>query len=317
MPTPNEFWTVTQQIVSERGGLVVGFTADSTQPELGSTLDSVMGFTPHASATVVRLTDWSDWQQQVEMFYRLRPGWGRGKAGDPDASYYRIQFDGSLGTERPSLSEVVTELDSSSASALDIPSFSGYATPTAGYPGVTFWPRLVARIIDMLVHYGAGYLAAMLFVFLLVIAAGGRPPVWVIGRISHIGFPRFIAGMLGFFSYNVICTMVYGSTAGKLLFRMQVIQDDGSPCRLKSAVIRELAYFIDAMVFGVVAYFAMQDDAEQKRVGDGWAHTVVCKRKFIPLDSRQGALRFVLGFMLGVLVDIVFVVMGLLLQMNL
>jgi uncharacterized RDD family membrane protein YckC len=316
MPTPNEFWTVAQQVVSERGGLVVGFTRDSTQPELGSTLDSVMGFTPSASAMVDSLTDWSDWQQQVETFYRLRPSWGRGKAGDPDASYYRIKFNGSLAAERPSLSEAVTGFDASSASTLNIPSFSGYATPTAGFPGVSFWPRLIARIVDMLVHYGAGYLAAVLFVFILVIAAGGRPPVWVIRRISHVGFPGFIAGMVGFFSYNVICTTVYGCTAGKLLFRMQVIQDDGSPCRLKSAVIRELAYFIDAMLLGVVAYFAMQHDAEQKRVGDGWAHTIVCKRKFIPLDSRQGALRFVLGFMLGVLVDIVCVIIGVLLQMN-
>ena len=59
---------------------------------------------------------------------------------------------------------------------------------------------------------------------------------------------------------------------------MQVIQDDGSPCRPKSAIIRELGYFVDAMFFGVIGYFAMRDDPEQKRHGDTWADTIVCKR---------------------------------------
>ena len=316
MPTANEFWTIARQVVSERGGLVVGFTKDSTQPELGATLDNVMGFTPQAAATVISQTDWTDWTEQVEMFYRLRPGWGRGKAGDPDALYYRIKFDDSRTPRGASFSSSTLGLDSSSSATLDIPSLSGYAAPPSGFQGVAFWPRFAARLIDFVVHYGAVYLAEMLFVFLLIAAAGGRPPAWVIRRVAGVGFPRFLAGILGLSSYQVICTSVYGSTVGKFLLRMQVIGDDGSPCSLKSAFVREAGYFVDTLFFGLIAYYAMKEDPERKRHGDDWAGTLVCKRSHVPVASRQGGMRFVLGLTLGVIADIAIVVTGLLVQMN-
>lgn len=316
MPTPNEFWTIARRVASERGGLVVGFTRDSTLPELGSTLDNVLGFTLQAPATVVSVTDWTDWTQQMETFYRLCPGWGRGKAGDPDASYYRIKFEESSSAGAPSFSSRTLDFNSSTSSTLDIPSFGGYAAPLAGFRGVTFWPRLSARLLDIALHYGIGYLAGLLFAFMLIIASGGHPAPWIARRLAHSRFPSIVGGVLGLACYHVICTAISGSTIGKLIFGMQVIQDDGSPCRLKSAVIRELGYFVDALFFGVVAYFAMQDDPEQKRVGDGWADTIVVKRGVVPLGSRQGAMRFVLGLMLGVIADIAFLMMGLLVQMN-
>jgi len=317
MPTANEFWAVARQVVSERGGLVVGFTKDSTQPEVGATLDNVMGFTPQLPATVVGLTDWTDWTEQVEMFYRLRPGWGRGKSGDPEARYYRVRFEAAATTRAASFSSSTLGLDSPSSTVLDLPSLSGYAAPPSGFQGVTFWPRLLARILDFIVHSSAIFLAEMLFVLLLMVAAGGRPPVWVLQRVARADIPRFLAGIIGFFCYQVICTSIYGSTVGKLLLRMQVIQDDGSPCSLKSAFVREVGYFVDALFFGLIGYYAMKDDPEQKRHGDEWAHTIVCKRSHVPLASRQGAMRFVLGLMLAIIADIAVLITGMLVQMNL
>ena len=93
MPTVNEFWKVAAQVAAERGGLVVGFTKDSEQPELGSALDNVFGFAPESPVTVISLSDWADWIEQVEAFYRLKPDWGRAKRGSADASYYRVEFE--------------------------------------------------------------------------------------------------------------------------------------------------------------------------------------------------------------------------------
>lgn len=315
MATVNEFWKVAAQVASERGGLVVGFTKDSEQPELGSALDNVFGFAPQTPVSVIGLSDWADWVEQVEAFYRLRPDWGRGKRGNADANYYRVkvdEFDASMNS--PAGAGLRTS--SPFSIAVDIPSFGGYAAPLASFQGVTFWPRLVARVIDLLVHYFVSFLAGLLFVLILAIAAGGRPPAWVLQRISQIHVASFVAGILGLFAYNVICTSIHGSTLGKLLLRMQVIQDDGSPCRAKSAILRELGYFVDMLFFGVVGYFAMHEDPEQKRVGDGWADTIVCKQEEVPPASKRAGMRFVLGLLLGVAADIALLMTGWLIQMN-
>jgi uncharacterized RDD family membrane protein YckC len=95
-----------------------------------------------------------------------------------------------------------------------------------------------------------------------------------------------------------------------------VIQDDGSPCRPKSAIVRELGYFVDALFFGLIGYFAMHEDPEQKRLGDGWADTIVCKRAQVPSTSKRAGMRFVLGLLLGITADIALVMTGLLIQMN-
>jgi len=315
MPTADEFWKVAARVASERGGLVVGFAKDSEQPELGSALDNVLGFSPQTPVTVISLSDWTDWKDQVEVFYRLRPAWGRGKGGDPDANYYRVKYD-DFGAPVSSTSTSTLSTNSRSSSPLDIPSFGGYAAPLSGFQGVPFWPRVLARVIDFLVHYLITFVAGFLFVLLLAAATGGRPPAWVMHRLSQTRLAGFIAAILGLFAYHVICTSVHGSTLGKLLISMQVIQDDGSACRPKSAIIRELGYFVDAMFFGVIGYFAMREDPEQKRHGDGWAGTIVCKRALVPSTVQQPGMRFVLGLLLGIIADIALLMTGWLVQMN-
>jgi len=315
MPTEDEFWKVAARVAAERGGLVVGFTEDSDQPELGSTLDNVLGFRAPHSATVVRISDWMDWKEQVELFYRLRPAWGRGGSGDPNAVYYRVKFpdlDGINFNPAPSSMTILPSFDS----RLAIPSFGGYSVPVGTLQGVSFWPRTFARVIDLVVHYLVGFTAGLLFIFLVAIAAGGRPPLWILRRLSHTDFPVFVAGLFGFMAYQVLCTSVYGSSVGKLLFSSQVVQEDGSPCRLKSAIIRELGFFVDGLFFGIIGYTAMKGDLRQQRHGDEWAHTVVRQRAKVPLQSGRRPMRFLLALMLGVCADIVLLMVGLLVQIN-
>jgi len=338
MPTVNEFWNVAAQVATERGGLVVGFAKGAEQPELGAALDTVFGFAPRAPVTVMSLSDWADWVEQVEAFYRLRPEWGRGKRGAADANYYRVKFEGNsegkfdeFGRSVNSASGAGLGTSSTFSTALDIPSFgapsfgtpsfgspsfAGYAAPVSGLQGVTFWPRVLARVIDFVVHRLVLFLAGSLFILMLKMAAGGRPPAWVIHRLTEIHFSGLLAGVLGLFAYHVICTSVDGSTLGKLVLGMQVIQDDGSPCRPKSAIVRELGYFVDAMFFGVIGYFAMQEDPEQKRHGDEWADTIVCKRAQVPSTSKRSGMQFGLGLLLGITADMALLMTGWLIQMN-
>jgi uncharacterized RDD family membrane protein YckC len=323
MPTVDEFWRIAAQVAAERGGLVVGFTRDSERPELGSELDNVFGFAPQSPVTVVSLSDWADWIEQVEAFYRLKPDWGRAKRGTADASYYRVKFDTTKFEtnlnkfDAPLRSISNASFGTSAAYSTMTAAFGGSAAPLSGFEGVTFWPRLLARVIDLVVHYIATFLAGFLFGLILTIAAGGHPPTPVLQRLFEPHYARFIAGILGLIAYNIICTSVSGITPGKLLLRMQVIQDDGFPCRPKSAIIRELGLFVDFLpFFGIVGYFAMREDPEQQRLGDEWADTIVSKRIQVPTESQRTATQFVVGLLFGIAADIAVVMIGLLIQMN-
>ena len=119
--------------------------------------------------------------------------------------------------------------------------------------------------------------------------------------------------MCGSFAYHTICTSVHGSTVGKRLLSLQVIQDDGSRCRPRSAIIRELGFFPDSLFFGVVGYAAMSANEEHKRQGDRWADTIVRKIPKGPQETE--AARFVLGFAIGVMADMALVIGGLLIAM--
>jgi len=322
MPTVDEFWRIAALVAAERGGLVVGFTRDSDQPELGSVLDNLFGFAPQSPVTVASRSDWADWIEQVEAFYRLKPDWGRAKRGTADANYYRVKFDTTKFA--PNLNEFDAPLRSISSTSFGggaaystlVTSFGGAAAPLSGLEGVTFWPRLAARLIDLLVHYVASFAGGFVFALILTIASGGHPPAWVLQRIFERHFIRYAAAILGWIAYNVICTSVHGSTLGKLLLRMQVVQDDGSNCRPKSAIIRELGFFVDSLFFGLVGYFAMREDPEQQRLGDEWADTIVCQRTQVPSTSQKSGRQFAVGLLFGIAADMALLMIGLLIQMN-
>jgi uncharacterized RDD family membrane protein YckC len=277
LPTADEFWSAAGEVASERGHLVIGFSAGSDQPELGSKLDNVLGFKPQQRVVVVELTDWSDWKEQVETFCVVRPAWGLGHAGDPDATYYRVRFCAE---------------------------------------GTPFLPRAAARLIDFVLLTYLARLAGRLFSFFLAMAAGGVSTRAAVLRILHHRPLLTLAVVLGSFAYQTICTSVHGSTLGKRMLSLQVLQDDGSPCRPWSAVIRELGYFVDVLFFGLIGYVAMQRNPQHKRLGDIWARTVVGKASKVPQESRRGTDKFVLGLSLGLMAHVAILLLAFLIMMN-
>jgi uncharacterized RDD family membrane protein YckC len=315
MPTVDEFWTVAAQVASERGGLVVGVTGEE-QPELGSTLDNVLGFQSRGPVTVIGPAEWDDWRRQGEAFYRLRPGWGRGHPGDPSARYYRIKFDEQEAMRaNPALSDALSAGSSSSTLGRSTPSFGGYTEVHSGLRGATFPPRAAARLIDLILQYALGFAAGRLFFFMIFFSSGGHPPMWVLLRLSRGRGFIYLGSFLGVFFYQVISTTICGSSLGKRLCSLQVLQDDGSRCRLRSAVIRELGYYVDALFFGLIGYSAMHSTPEQQRYGDEWANTIVCQMSDVPASSRQTSMQFALAQTIGIAACLACILLGLLLQM--
>jgi uncharacterized RDD family membrane protein YckC len=178
--------------------------------------------------------------------------------------------------------------------------------------GVTFWPRVAARLIDMAAHYVIRYATGWLFGVMLAIASQGHVSRLVIAKLRHPGLTVFAFGLLGWIAYHVIFTTVHGSSMGKRILGMVVVQEDGSPCKLKSAVVRELAYVIDALFFGIIAYTAMQNDPKEQRHGDEWAKTIVCKRSQVSPENLRGPERFVVASVFALAADAAFVMTGLL-----
>lgn len=196
--------------------------------------------------------------------------------------------------------------------ATAVPTFGGYAPDPTQIEGVSFWPRAGARVIDMIIHYIVTFLAGMLFMIMLVVASAGHASPVLLARLQHTGIVGFVFTLMGGFAYHVVFTRLHGSTVGKMAFSMVVVQEDGSPCGLKSALIRELGYFVDALFFGLIGYSAMNDDIRHQRHGDNWADTIVCKRSGIARDKLRGADRFVMALVFALIADAALLMLGLL-----
>lgn len=168
-----------------------------------------------------------------------------------------------------------------------------------------FWRRTGARILDMGMHYlhqKAAFVVINFFAgFLVALGAASPKKVQALSRIPWIDL---LAGFSGFLLYQVILQAGHGSSPGKLLLGMVVLQENGWPCSLRQAWKRELAYFVDAFLFGAVAAAQMSESPLKQRLGDFWADTVVVSRQSAPSNSLRSGLSFVAALMIASVVDI-------------
>src|SRR4051812_5224824 len=158
--------------------------------------------------------------------------------------------------------------------------FGGYTGQPGGFVGVGFWPRVGARVIDLVVHYVLYLVASVVFgVMIGIIAVATHSPIdELVRKMGQFSLPSFALAWLGSVMYHSVCEAGSGATLGKLAIGAVVLQEDGTPCRFKSALIRSLAYLVDSLFFGVVGYAEMKGSELQQRHGDNWAHTVVVKK---------------------------------------
>jgi uncharacterized RDD family membrane protein YckC len=205
---------------------------------------------------------------------------------------------------------------SNPALGLELSALRAYAGEPGAIDGVAFWPRVAARVIDLLVHYLLSFLTGLFFFFLVVIAAAGHPDPLLVARMQHTGIAAFVFALLGSVIYEVICEAVHGSTLGKLTLSMGVVQEDGTPCRIGSALVRSFAYLVDALFFGMIGYLAMQKSPQMQRHGDEWAHTVVCKRSRIQPENQRTGGRFILALLFALMADAALIMVGLLLNLT-
>lgn len=181
----------------------------------------------------------------------------------------------------------------------------GYAALPGELRGAEFGRRFVARLIDLALHLIIALFTGFVLGFVLGVYAGmtHQPfaPIWA--RATNIGGWSFFSALLGSISYHTLSEGLGGSTLGKRIFSMTVIQENGSPCRFDSALVRSLGYLVDALFFGLIGYFAMKDKVTQQRYGDQWAHTIVCMRENAPPQGLRAGGQVALGIFAGIAAD--------------
>jgi len=164
----------------------------------------------------------------------------------------------------------------------------------------------------MVVHYFVSICSGFLVGIMVAIVAALQhtSSKTLLAHQSRASLALFVFSLLGSVVLEAVCEGFHGSTLGKLLLSMVVVQEDGSPCRLGPAWIRSFAYFIDALFFGLIGYLNMQKNPQQQRHGDEWAHTIVCRRSDVGPQNLRGTGQFALVLFFAILADAALAILG-------
>ena len=186
--------------------------------------------------------------------------------------------------------------------SISAPFLSETQTPVSG---VGFGIRFAARVIDMIVHYIIWYVAAYIIGIAINIYAmiSGIPVSEILANSGSSSVYGFFLALFGSFFYQTFSEYICGASLGKIIFKIHVLSDDGQPISFKAAVIRSAAYFVDGMVFGLVAYENMKKTPLRQRYGDKWANTIVVKRSSLAKIHLPTGWKFMLAFIVGVIAD--------------
>lgn len=150
--------------------------------------------------------------------------------------------------------------------------------------GKEFWVRAGAYLVDGIVLFVVSTATSLIVgMFLAIVLAlvgqdfapNAQTPWWL----------NAIVGLALSTAYYTLFEGLYGASVGKLLLRMRVVQTDGRPCSLGSALVRALLRHVDGLFLGLVAASSMKPPLRQ-RLGDKAADTVVldCRDPFIQQD---------------------------------
>lgn len=165
-------------------------------------------------------------------------------------------------------------------------------SPALEYAG--FGIRFAARAIDVVITYALAFATFFAFSITLAFVAGfaGIPVLPLLARTSEVTAIGFPMSFLATLAYDTLAEGLHGSTPGKMILGLTVLEERGGFCGLPAALGRSLAFFIDSLVFGLPALNSMRRSKRSQRLGDRWAHTVVVYRRSLQPSQRRPGSRF-------------------------
>ena len=182
-------------------------------------------------------------------------------------------------------------------------------------PSAGFAIRVMARIIDAVFGFFTGYAGgALASIWIMILnGAGMLAPGWHL-RLHAFSLATMGFAMLGNIAYHTFCEGIHGATLGKICCGICVLTEDMKPSNLKGALIRSLAYFFDAFLFGLVAAGSMSNSPLNQRYGDKWGKTVVVKIKELSPELRPPPSLFLLGLLAGAGCDLLLIAISLVIK---
>jgi uncharacterized RDD family membrane protein YckC len=112
----------------------------------------------------------------------------------------------------------------------------------------------------------------------------------------------YVFSALGLLFYHTVMEGMCGATVGKRLLGLVVISSDGEAVGLRAALGRSLAFYVDGLFFGIIAYVSMEPPLQQ-RLGDTWNRTLVLKHSTLPGDKVVATRTFAATLLPGLLAD--------------
>lgn len=154
-----------------------------------------------------------------------------------------------------------------------------------------FAPRAIARLIDIAAAQMAGPVVGG-----ILLAALGFDRWARLDEFDIDYFPlNWLLGICIVLTYHVVAETFGGTTCGKLLLDLRVVQQDRTPIALWQGVLRNLWFYVDGLLFGLPAYDSMRRSPLRQRIGDKRARTLVLRRRDVPPELRPGIGRMAMG----------------------
>jgi len=127
--------------------------------------------------------------------------------------------------------------------------------------------RLVAQIVDSII------LLVLYFVVGAALFGGPSFDVYGAAAMSFLA----IYGILAFL-YFAVLEGYRGATVGKMVMKIRVVREDGSPCGIVPAIIRNILRIVDSLPFlYIIGMILISRSSKKQRLGDSVAKTVVVK----------------------------------------
>jgi len=154
--------------------------------------------------------------------------------------------------------------------------------------------RFLAIVIDFAIQ-----LFVLITLWLLIALAADRiAPLANAVRLNStqataVFLALFFLGFFAiFFGYFIVFEAVWnGQTPGKRLLGIRVVRDGGYPLDLGSAVLRNLIRVVEALLLYVPSAISALISAQNKRLGDFAAGTIVVRDRAFEVSDPQAWLR--------------------------
>ena len=158
------------------------------------------------------------------------------------------------------------------------PSTGSRASYTAYHTPPLQQPRTATRYKGVRIRYAAVVIDWIVFLFIWVFLLNiVIAPFYALSLYSS-GWVFLVVFLCVYLSYFIALEGTYGQTIGKLVTRIKVVKEDGSPITYREAAIRSFVGVLDGMpiiIPGLIGSIVIWRSHKKQRLGDLAAHTVV------------------------------------------